>query len=585
LKDDTAFMELSRDLSENDRVDLLKKINHSLNITDEKDITIHEREMDKAEETSLIHEEINILPVLIRFFLWLRSKITGHTEKELYLSSKISKLKRKIHHQASNLTGFETRNLTPHFAEEVYKLYNYSMPLRGLFKKLWLDTEISKAFFLGVLEGRLKNKIEEITDLVELDELVEIYGVKGQKDDLRRQVMLKLDNYISKIDKKIFYDLELELLPLYYLKDLILFPYVQFFQQFGFTPIDVGDPEKVRFKNASAILCLSDLEKLYCALYTVSKLDRRINLSNSLKEKIEILNDLDSKNHEQNYSNKDLVEALTDIIDAGQKFFIKIPVSDLIRYFKKNPYFKIMFYLPKIDLKEFYHNILRIQILDKIDLIYPEIQKRYIIIETERLFKGKRFSGFQHYREYSSIDYEKLGVSAFSQIKALELVYNYIACFYKGYIQETVHLLERGVLSQNRLIRDSMIQYAAAIEDTEAKIKDFDESLSPDSEDGKMFNKFRFSMAKDPIQQKMYRKIVIQKDREAKSLSELGIESISGIKKVFTEVLKSKNTSITEQMNQHLFINNEPTLIKEILSEQVSNMLQFEHLYHHIIIS
>ena len=578
-------MELSRDLSENDRAELLKKIRHSLNITDEKDITIHEREMDNDEKTSLIHEEINILPLFLRFFLWLRSKITGHSEKDLYLSSKISKLKRKIHHQASNLTGFETRNLTPHFAEEVYKLYSYSMPLRELFKKLWLDTELSRTFFLGVLEERLKNKIESTTDLIELDELVEIYGVNGKKDDLRRQAMLKLDNYISKIDKKTFYDLELELRPFYYLKDLILFPYVQFFQQFGYIPLDIGDPEKVRFKNASALLCLPDLEKLYCALYTVSKMDRRINFNNGLMEKLEILNNLNSTNTEQDYSNGNIMDSLTDIIDIGQKIFVKIPVSDIIKYFKKNPYFKIMFYLPKIDLKEFYRNTLRIRILDKIEEIYPEIQKRYIISETERLFKGKRFSGFQHYREYSSIDYEKLGVSAFSQIKALELVYNYIACFYKGYIQETIHLLERGVLSQNRLIRDSMLQYAATIEDTEIKIKEFDESLSPDSEDGKMFNKFRFSMAKDPIQQKMYRKIVIQKDREAKSLSELGLESISGIKKVFTEVLKSKNTSISEQLIQHLFINNEPTLIRDILNEQVSNMQQFEHLYHHIIIS
>jgi len=583
LKTDTAFIELSRDLSENDRADLLSKINKSLNITNGNDISIHEREMDKEETTSLLHEEINILPVFLRFFLWLRSKITGRSEKDLYLASKISKLKRKIHHQASNITGFETRNLTPHFAEEVYKLYIASLPLREFFVKLWLDTDISKAFFLGLIEGRLKKRIEELTDLIEIDELVKIYGVNGKKDDLRRQVILKLDTYISTIDKKIFYDLELELRPFYYLKDLILFPYVQFFQQFGFTPIDTGDKIITRFKNASALLCLPDLEKLYCALYTVSKLDRRINLNDFFIEKLKQLDDLDSTNVTKDYAERDIIESLTTIIEVGQNYFKKIPLSDLIRYFKKNPFFKVMFYLPKIDLKEFYKNILRIRILDKIELIYSEIQTRYIVIETEMLFKGKRFSGFQHYREYSSIDYEKLSVSAFSQIKALELVYNYIACFYKGYIQETIHLLERGVLSQNRLIRESMIQYAAMMEDTEEKIKKFDESLSPDSDDGKLFNKFRFSMAKDSIQQKMYRKIVIQKDREAKSLSELGIEAITGIKKVFKEVLKSKNTSIVEQLNQHLFINNEPTLIKEILSEQVSNMLQIEHLYHHII--
>ncbi len=584
MKNDTAFVELSRNLSENDRADLLIKINKSLNITNGSDVSIHEREMDEEETTSLLHEEINILPVFLRFFLWLRSKITGHSEKNLYLASKINKLKRKIHHQTSNLTGFETRNLTPHFAEEVYKLYIASMPLRELFMKLWLDTEISKAFFLGLIEERLKNRIEEISDLIEIDELVEIYGINGKKDDLRRQVILKLDTYISTIDKKIFYDLELELRPFYYLKDLILFPYVQFFQQFGFTPIDTESTIKTRFKNASALLCLSDLEKLYCALYTVSKLDdHRINLNDSFIEKLADLNDLGSTNVDQDYTERDILDSLTTIIDVGQNYFRKIPLSDLIRYFKKNPFFKVMFYLPKIDLKEFYKNTLKIKILDKIELIYPEIQKRYIVIETERLFKDKRFSGFQHYREYSSIDYEKLSVSAFSQIKTLELVYNYIACFYKGYIQETIHLLERGILSQNRLIRESVLQYAAAIEDTEENIKDFDKSLSPDSEDGKMFNKFRFSMAKDPIQQKMYRKIVVQKDREAKSLSELGLDSITGIKKIFNEVLKSKNTSIVEQLNQHLFINNKPTLIKEILSEQVSNMLQFEHLYHHVI--
>lgn len=214
-----------------------------------------------------------------------------------------------------------------------------------------------------------------------------------------------------------------------------------------------------------------------------------------------------------------------------------------------------------------------------------QVIERYIALETKRIFKDQRFSGFQHYREYSSIDYDKLGVSAFSQIKALELVYNYLACFFKGYIQETIRLLERGILSQNRLIRDSMLQYANVIEDTIDSIKIFDESLSPDSEDGKLFNKFRFSMAKDPIQQKMYRKIVIQKDREAKSLSATGIESISGVKRVFSEIINSNNASISEQLDQHYFINNKPTLLKDVLNEQISHIFQFEHLYHHIIIS
>jgi Family of unknown function (DUF5312) len=581
---DTAFHELSRDLSDRDRSELLTKISLSLNISDQKENNVYEKDMDTEEKNSLLNAEINILPVFLRLFLWIKSKITGKTERDLYLSGKITDLKRKIRKQASNITGFETRNLTPHFAEQVYNLYSHSLPLRSFFKKLWIDTNVSNVFFLKVVEERLKNKIEDPFDLLELDELVEIYGINGKKEDIRRQLVKSLETYISKIDKKIFIDLELELRPFYYLKDLILFPYVQFFQQFGYTPIDGVEVEKTNFKNASALLCLEDLEKLYCALYSVTKLDKRINFNKKLLEQLLLLKNLEY-NEEDELENTEIKDSLSDIIDVAQKFNFKVPVANLIRYFKKNPYLKIMFYLPKIDLKEFYRNTLSIKIIDKLEIMYPEIQKRYIILETERLFKGKRYSGFQHYREYSSIDYDKLGVSPFSQIKALELVYNYLACFFKGYIQETIRLLERGILSQNRLIRDSMLQYATSIEDIEEKIRIFDESLAPDSEDGKLFNKFRFSMAKDPIQQKMYRKIVVQKDRDAKSLSELGLESASGIKRVFNEILKSKSNSIIEQLDQHYFINNKPTLLKDVLNEQISHIQQFEHLYHHIIIS
>ncbi len=585
MKTDTAFLELSRDLSDGDRTELLKKINQNLNINEDNDDGIYEKEMDNEEKTTILHEEINKLPLLVRFFLWFRSKLTGKSEKELYMTGRISRLKRKIRHQSSNLTGFETRNLTPHFAEQVFVLYNHSMPLRTLFKKLWMDPAVSQAFFLGIVESRLQNTIQEPSDLMVLDELVDIYGVDGKKGDISRQLLNKLDEYISKIDKKVFIDLEVEMRPFYYLKDLILFPYIQFFQQFGHTPIDSATDETANFKNASAILCLGDLEKLYCALYSVLKLDKRVNLNKKLIKQLNMLVEFEYLNEGEETINSGIADSLSDIIDISHEFSAKVPLADLIRYFKKNPYLKIMYYLPKIDLKEFYRNTLRIKLMDKIDQFFPEIQKRYIALETTRLFKDQRFSGFQHYREYSSIDYEKLGVSAFSQIKALELVYNYFACFFRGYIQETVRLLEKGILSQNRLIRDSMLQYSAVIEDTLDSIKVFDESLAPDSEDGKLFNKYRFSMAKDPIQEKMYRKIVIQKDREAINLAETSIESISGIKRVFSEIINSKNMTITEQLDQHYFINNKPTILKDVLKEQISHIHQVEHLYHHIIIS
>ncbi len=166
MNKDTAFLELSRDLSEGDRSDFLKKISLSLNISDHNNPKVYEKNIDKEETISLLNKEITILPMLIRFFLWLKSKLTGKSEKDLYLNSKIKSLKRKIRHQSSNITGFETRNLSPYFAEQVYKLYSYSMPLRGFFKKIWMDSDISNTFFLNIIEGRIQISIKDPIDIL-----------------------------------------------------------------------------------------------------------------------------------------------------------------------------------------------------------------------------------------------------------------------------------------------------------------------------------------------------------------------------------------------------------------------------------
>ena len=85
-------------------------------------------------------------------------------------------------------------------------------------------------------------------------------------------------------------------------------------------------------------------------------------------------------------------------------------------------------------------------------------------------------------------------------------------------MQEIVRILERNVLDQNRITRDLLLSHAANLEDLEDKIKQFDYSLSPDSEDGKLFQRLRFSLAGDPSHQRMYRTLVVQKDREVKTL-------------------------------------------------------------------
>ena len=580
MNKDVVFHDLSKGLTHNERDELLKKIKNSLSL-DNEESGLHQEEMDKDERLALIKKEKNEISMLWRFFLWIQSKITGKSVEELLLAGKLLRIKKKIKKKHSGLTGFETRNLTPHFAEMVYDLYKSTVPVRNLFRRIWQDDTAIETFFMDTVEEAVGERILDLEDVASFDSIIGAFGKAGKKEDVKRLVMEKLDDYIDSLADNIFKQLEIDLLPLYRLRELVLFPYVQFFQQFGYTLLDTPYTEKPQFKNASAVLCLNDLERLDFAVYSASKLERRVNFNSGMLDRLGVISGSESdENNEHLSSDMELV------IQKAKWFYDKIPLSDLIRYFKKNPFIKMIFYIPEVNLKTFYRTSLNVRMINRIDERLAEIQKKYITHEIETLFAGKHYVKFQNYREYSSIDYEKLGVSSFRNIEPLSLIYNFIECYYRGsVIQSIVRVLERGVLAQNRLMRDNMLQYASVIEDIAERIRDFDNSLSPDSEEGKVFHKLRFSMTKDISQQKVFKKIVVQKDREAKNLCEAGMDALTGLKRVLGEINRSTNDAVTEQLKQHYLINNKPVVLQDLLMDSLESLNKTEHLYHHMLIN
>ncbi len=573
-----VFHNLSRGLTHNERDELLNKIKNSLSI-DNEESGLHQEEMDKDERLELIRKEKNEISLLYRFFIWIQSKLTGKSTEEVLLSGKLLRIKKKIKRKHQGLTGFETRNLTPHFAEMVYDLYKSTVPLRELFKKIWLDENSLNTFFMDIVEEAVGEKVLDLEDVTSLDSIIDSFGAAGKKEDVKNLVIEKLDLHVDSIDSEIFKQLEIDLLPFYRLRGIILFPFVQFFQQFGYTLLDTPYTENPHFKNASALLCLEDLERLDFAVYSASKLERRVNLNSKMLDRLGVISGSQADDNNEHF-----ISEMELVIQKAKWFNEKVPLSDLIRYFKKNPFIKMIFYIPEVNLKTFYRTTLKVRLINRIDERLPEIQEKYIAHEIETLFAGKRYVNFQNYREYSSIDYEKLGVSSFRNIAPLALIYNFIESYYKGgVIQSIVRVLERGVLSQNRLMKDNMLQYASSIEDIAERIRIFDDSLSPDSEEGKVFHKLRFSMTKDISQQKIFRKIVIQKDRDAKNLCEAGIDALAGLRRVLGEVNKSTNDAVIEQLKQHYLINNKPVVLQDLLTDSLLKLKKTEHLYHHMI--
>jgi len=150
-------------------------------------------------------------------------------------------------------------------------------------------------------------------------------------------------------------------------------------------------------------------------------------------------------------------------------------------------------------------------------------------------------------------------------------------------MQEIVRVLERNVLDQNRITRDLLLSHAANLEDLEDKIKQFDYSLSPDSEDGKLLQRLRFSLAGDPSHQRMYRTLVVQKDREVKTLLDRSHESLEGLSKIFQELIYTRSDSMRIQLKSHFLLNGKSTSLESALKHWSRHINDFLILFNQVL--
>jgi hypothetical protein len=181
-----------------------------------------------------------------------------------------------------------------------------------------------------------------------------------------------------------------------------------------------------------------------------------------------------------------------------------------------------------------------------------------------------------------SLDYNKLGIPTFAYTKSINLLYNFIRIVYRRQIQELVQILSQGILRQNRITLNRLLVHVATLEDLETKIRALDESLSPDEEDGKLFNRIRYTLASDATHQRLYRSLINQKDNEVKSLIERGKEALLGLKKMFDEFLSSPMESFRQKLQAYHYIDGRSQTLLEVLRDRTEKIDKFQNLLYEI---
>jgi len=587
LSTQPSLEDLARTLQEKERKELLEKITRSISLYGKLRDSIYPKEIEEEERQALIWSEIERLPWLKKLSLWLNTFFLSRSREEIFFNWKIKTLKRIIQNKQSGLISFDTGTLNPKLAKAFFNLYVVVHPLINIFQELWGTPSILENTITDLLEKKIPDAKKDVFQLVPIEEMGDLYAKKGEKSIIFPEIRRRIDSYVDSIPESLFSVIEKQILPVYNIKDVVLFPFNSFFKLFRFS--DNQDTKEPTFKKASAKLALEHLEKIYYAVYIAGKSEDTLNIDKDFAENL--CNSLGMREKNKTEGVGELLPEITgefflnkinQIIAEAKSFYFNIPLAEIIRFIRKDPYYQLLVYTPRIHLKEFYQSALKIRFLNDVEKNMTEIQRRVIQRKIGELFRGKNPSNLFYYREYAGIDYKKMGLTHFSRIKSLNLLFNYLKVFYRSQLLETIRILNLGTAQVNRVTLNKLLQHAANLEDLEDKIKQFDLTLSPDEEDGKLFHRLRAMLNIDSKHRTIYLNLISRKDEEVEELIRRATENFSGVKDIFEGILSGTNRNPKTGTDIHFHIGGERLTVKEILEKQISHIESFLSLLYHL---
>ncbi|HET6452322.1 MAG TPA: DUF5312 family protein [Spirochaetia bacterium] len=550
--------ELSKELPEKERKALLERIGRRLEREEGEEAVAVELEDDERQK--IISFEMKKASSWDRFLIWLRTFFSGRAREQVFLDIRLRHMKAHMRTAYPGITGFDTRDLSVKFARKLYDVYVAAQPVLGPYHALSSDKGVRGGAYSWLVEQKLPHKKSTLDDFVPVSEMEEIYSETGQTEEIRKKLSLRLNDYVRSIPESLLLELEEQVKLHLCLTRLAGFPFASLFRYFNWVLGDTLYPKYPPFEAAPVMLTLDLLERLLVTLALVSRSAPEYLYAEEPLAYYFLLRAGQKPSATATAENErvasELAQHRADVMELARQvagFETAVPLLDLLRYFRRDPWFQLVPNPPRLYLRSLYFNTLKQRVSDELTERLVSVKERVIDRKIAELLKGQR-TELEHFREDPQFDFRKLGLPYFTCTRSLFLVLNYLRQEFKGATQEAAQIVATVALANNRIIQSRLSQHVAGLEDLEARIAAFDHSLSPDEEDGKQMGRYRVGVATDLTLQKGYRSLVGAKDREARELVEKGREYLGGVRQIFDDIRLStlENTrSLMKTLHPH----------------------------------
>ena len=139
-----------------------------------------------------------------------------------------------------------------------------------------------------------------------------------------------------------------------------------------------------------------------------------------------------------------------------ESFAASVPLLDLLRFFRRDPWFQLVVSPPRLYLRSLYSTSLKARLGQELEEKLGTIKERVIDRKIQEVLKGQQLVEFEYYRENPDFDFRKLTLPYFSCIRSLTLLYNYILQQFKGAVQDAAAIVSSTALANNRIIQNRL---------------------------------------------------------------------------------------------------------------------------------
>lgn len=528
--------QLLRALSQEDERAYRLKMTSALCLDIAQEDAVYRAELDSNSRREIVRTTLQQLTGKQRRRLFAMKLKKGKDDIAVLEPFLLSESIRSVQQAHESLQDFDGIKLNGATATLFTRLYEAAASALPLYLKLWENTEVAMSAIHSTIVHGLQDGVKsELSHFMSQREMQDIYREQRNKERIRDIVLERISEYLSSIDPDEFEALRPSILPLYYLRPLALFPFDELFSNYGFS----GNPRQAENPHHFDLVTgIEHIERLFYALYFARRLPEDSVIHEQLV-RVAYENQIDAIeiNRTQN--------AVTWLADTARTFSESIPLADIIRVARKDPFYRIQVYRSRIQLDSFFRASLSRHVLRELDRRFGDIRMGVIGSLIQELFHTQ-LPPLENYGSTDNAPEQRYGLPSFKYALSMQALITFLTRYYQSVIQEDARILTRIMPARLRDEQEALMHHASAFEDVVERIMDIDRRLGPEETDGQKLTRLRQNLAHDVTQQRAFRTFVDRYHQDALGLINKALEHINGIRRVFQTVIDLNSRNIEE---------------------------------------